>query len=60
MDAATPSGPDNIGKGGYPTDTGAKPSGDGRVILAIKGASKTFENASQKITALQTIDLEVR
>src|SRR5437016_8222943 len=31
-----------------------------RVILSVKDASKTFENASQKIAALQAISLEVR
>jgi NitT/TauT family transport system ATP-binding protein len=41
-------------------DAPPPPGGETPVILAIKEASKTFENASQKIAALQPINLEVR
>src|SRR5437016_8922016 len=59
MDASKPTGPDNTLMGEHQIDSPATPSSEGHVILAIKDASKTFENASQKIAALQPINLEV-
>ena len=52
MDESTANIPDTL-KGGH--QTGEKP-----VILEAKEASKTYENASQKIAALQPINLQVR
>jgi NitT/TauT family transport system ATP-binding protein len=68
MDAATPAGPDDTLKGGHQTDDTLKDESNGNlpplearpVIVSVKDASKTFENASQKIAALQPISLEVR
>ena len=52
MSESTANIPDTL-KGGH--QTGEKP-----VILEAKEASKTYENASQKIAALQPINLQVR
>src|SRR6266436_2082719 len=52
MSESTANIPDTL-KGGH--QTSEKP-----VILEAKDASKTYENASQKIAALQPINLQVR
>jgi len=57
---ATPADRSDTIKNGHQAGAPAPASGERPVILAIKDASKTFENASQKIAALQPIKLEVR
>jgi NitT/TauT family transport system ATP-binding protein len=60
MDPATPAGPAATLKGGHRSNGNLPPLEARPVILSVKEASKTFENASQKIAALQPINLEVR